>query len=123
MLVLALVSSMMTRREGSSLRSVALPLRSPPGHVGSILLAGVQTFFEADPLVLEEVPDREVVHLDPAISQLRRECPSRYVRLLPPREPATSHARLAERKDASKNQLRWSFAQIVGNHYMLTIKR
>jgi hypothetical protein len=53
-----------------NLALVALPLRPPPGHVRSILLAGVLAFFEADALVREEVPDREAAHLDAAAGQL-----------------------------------------------------
>jgi len=41
------------------------PLRPPPGDVRTILFAGLQAFFEADALVLEEVPHREVAALIP----------------------------------------------------------
>jgi hypothetical protein len=37
---------------------ILFPLRPPSGHVGTILLAGVQAFFETDAFVFEEVPDR-----------------------------------------------------------------
>ena len=61
---------------------IPLPLRSPLGDVGTILLAGVQAFFEADALVLEEVPDRIVADLDSALRQLGKQRPQRHIRLL-----------------------------------------
>ena len=60
---------------------ILFPLRPSPSDVGTILLAGVQAFFEADALVLKEVPDREVTHLDPAFRKLCRQRPQRDVRL------------------------------------------
>ena len=67
------------------------PLRPPPGDVRTILFAGLQAFFEADALVLEEVPHREVAHLDPARGELRSKRPQCDVGLLrqPSQKPIT----------------------------------
>ena len=54
---------------------VLSPLLPPPGDVRTILLAGVQAFFEADAFVHEEVPDREVAHFDAAVGEFRPDRP------------------------------------------------
>jgi len=41
---------------------VLLPSCPPPGDVRSMLLAGVQAFFEGDAFALEEEPDRVVAY-------------------------------------------------------------
>jgi len=81
---------------------ILFPLRPSPGDVGTILLAGVQAFFEADALVLEEVPDREVTHLDPAFRKLCRQRPQRDVRLYRPSAPKASSADPAPHKAAGR---------------------
>src|SRR5438477_7732969 len=103
---------------------VLLPLRSSPGDVGAILLAGVQAFFfEADPFVLEKMPNREVTHFDPALGQFRRQRPKRNVGLLgePPQQPGPlarpAHKaagrqpcgppRFPSRETAATTSLRW----------------
>src|SRR5215469_2972099 len=58
MLVLAQVSSMNTRRLGSSRPWCAFHRGTAASDVGAILLAGVQAFFKRDPVMLEEAPDR-----------------------------------------------------------------
>src|SRR3981189_211113 len=42
------------------------PAGPPPGDVGAILFAGVQAFFECDPLMGEEPPHRAVARRRPA---------------------------------------------------------
>ena len=69
------------------------PLRPPPGDVRTILFAGLQAFFEADALVLEEVPHREVAHFDPARRELRSKRPQCDVGLLRQPELEANHAR------------------------------
>ena len=61
---------------------VFFPPAPPPGHVRPVLLAACRLFFDSDPLVLEEVPNREAAHLDPARGQLRSDRPQCQVRFL-----------------------------------------
>src|SRR5437660_9621141 len=91
MLVLAQVSSMKTRREGSSRPWYFFHCARRLATSGRSCSLARRLFFEADPLVLEEVPDREVAHLDPALGQLRCQRPQREVRLLrkPRQKPVT----------------------------------
>jgi hypothetical protein len=61
---------------------VFLPLRAAAPRRGDPARWRAGFFFEADPFVLEEVPDRVVAHLDPTLRQLRRDNLQRDVRLL-----------------------------------------
>src|SRR5277367_5483574 len=89
MLVLAQVSSMKTRREGSSRPWYFLHCARRLATSGRSCSLACRLFFEADPLVLEEVPDRVVADLDPALRQLPKQPPQGHVRLLaqPPQQP------------------------------------
>src|SRR5277367_2115384 len=91
MLVLAQVSSMKTRREGSSRPWYFLHCARRLATSGRSCSLACRLFFEADPFVLEEVPDRVVADLDPALRQLPKECPQGHVRRLAqsPQQPVT----------------------------------
>src|SRR5436305_961510 len=82
MLVLAQVSSMKTRREGSSRPWYFFHCARRLATSGRSCSLACRLFFEADPFVLEEVPDREVTHFDPALGKFGRQRPQRDVRLL-----------------------------------------
>src|SRR6185295_14738958 len=71
MLVLAQVSSMKTRREGSSRPWYFLHCARRLATSGRSCSLACRLFFEGDALVHEEVPDREVAHLDPTCGKLR----------------------------------------------------
>src|SRR5438477_11470100 len=79
MLVLAQVSSMKTRREGSSRPWYFFHGARRLATSGRSCSLACRLFFEADPFVLEEVPDREVAHLDPAFGKLRCQRPQRDI--------------------------------------------
>src|SRR5579875_2686459 len=82
MLVLAQVSSMKTRREGSSRPWYFFHCARRRATSGRSCSLACRLFFEADALVLEEVPDREVAHLNPTRGELSAERPQGNIRLL-----------------------------------------
>ena len=81
MLVLAQVSSMKTRRRGSSRCCQRFQRSRRRVTSGRSCSLARRLFFEAHALLLEEAPDRVIAHPHPALGQLRRQCPQRQVRL------------------------------------------
>src|SRR5437763_1037070 len=65
MLVLAQVSSMKTRREGSSRPWYFFHCARRLATSGRSCSLACRLFFEADPFVLEKMPDRKMTDLDP----------------------------------------------------------
>ncbi len=61
---------------------ILLPLGATIGDVGAVLLAGVEAFFEADPLALEEAPHRPVAGRRATFGQFGDQAAQRQVRLL-----------------------------------------
>src|SRR6185295_8013527 len=82
MLVLAQVSSMNTRCEGSSRPWYLFHCARRLATSGRSCSLACRLFFEADALVLEEVPHRVATHLEPALGQLSLQTPQRDVGLL-----------------------------------------
>src|SRR5271155_3811995 len=82
MLVLAQVSSMKTRREGSSRPWYFFHCARRRATSGRSCSLACKLFFEGDALVHEEVPDGKVPPLDPARGELRPEASQGDVRLL-----------------------------------------
>src|SRR5580700_7665886 len=82
MLVLAQVSSMNTRREGSSRPWYFRHCARRRATSGRSCSLACRLFFEGNALVHEEVPNREVAHLDAACRKLRPDRPQRQVGLL-----------------------------------------
>src|SRR5438045_6583349 len=122
MLVLAQVSSMKTRREGSSRPWYFFHCARRLATSGRSCSLACRLFFEADPFVLEKMPNREVTHFDPALGQFRRQRPKRNVGLLgePPQQPAPiagqriaagrqpcGPPRFPSRETAATTSLRW----------------
>src|SRR2546421_11527838 len=70
MLVLAQVSSMKTRREGSSRPWYFFHCARRLATSGRSCSLACRLFFEADAFVLEEVPDRKVADFDAPLCQL-----------------------------------------------------
>src|SRR5262245_2910042 len=82
MLVLAQVSSMNTRREGSSRPWYFFHCARRRATSGRSCSLACTLFFEADAFVLKEVPHRVATHLETALGQFSRQCPQRDVRLI-----------------------------------------
>src|SRR5215475_10084890 len=91
MLVLAQVSSMKTRRVGSIRPWYFFHCARRRATSGRSCSLACRLFFETDPFVLGEVPDREVAHPDATLGQLRGDRTQRQVRCLgnPPQQPVS----------------------------------
>jgi hypothetical protein len=74
-----------------------LPSGPLPRHVSAILLAGVHAFFEADPRVVEQPPNRSVARRNTALMKLGHQLAQRHVRLRrnAPQQPVTLAQQLA----------------------------
>src|SRR5438067_9697884 len=115
MLVLAQVSSMKTSREGSSRPWYFFHCARRLATSGRSCSLACRLFFEADPFVLEKMPNREVTHFEPALGQFRGQRPKRNVGLL---------GELAQQPVTSAGQcIRETAANLVGRRACRFAKR
>ena len=70
-----------------------LPLQASSRDVRPILLAGAQTFFNAETGAVNDVPDSKIAHRDPTALQLSPQRTQRQIRLL--RDPFDNPVALA----------------------------